>query len=240
MPHHAAPHIICWMVETEIPELKILTKRDVVKVSPYFKGLPENLFSIPEGLAVEERYDRDAMVFSEGDVNGKLFLVASGAIKIYGTSADGKEQIIALARPGDSFNDVAAFDGGETQSSAQALTPVIVYSITGRTLLEKSCQLDHLAANIIRALAFRMRQLGDLVSDLSFRPVVGRLAKILLAQVDDPHRLHLTQRDMAAMAGTAREVLARALKAMENQGIVQVAGHRIEILDRAALERMVV
>lgn len=114
----------------------------------------------------------------------------------------------------------------------------MVYTISGRTLLEKACQLGPLAANIISALGVRVRQLGELVSDLSFRPVAGRLARILLTQVNRPNTPYLTQRDLAAMAGTAREVVARALKGMEDEGMIKMDRHRIEILDRSALENL--
>jgi CRP/FNR family transcriptional regulator len=228
------------MVEIARPVLPVLDKAELLRQSPYFQGLAKDEFAIIEELAIEESFDRDATVLSEGDANRKLYLVASGAVKIFGTSADGKEQIIALARPGDSFNDVAAFDGDETPAAAQALTPIIVYAINGRALLEKSCRLGQLAANIIRTMAGRVRSLGELVADLSFRPVAGRLAKILLEQLDNGQALYLTQKDMAAMAGTAREVVARALKGMEDEGVIRVERHQIEILDRKALESMVI
>jgi CRP/FNR family transcriptional regulator len=228
------------MVDTGSQKLNILNKRELISISPYFAGLSEPDISIVEGLTTEEHYDRDAIVLHEGHRSRKLYLVASGAVKVFETSADGKEQIVAITHPADSFNDVAAFDGGETQSAAQALTPIILYAVNGRILLEKSCELGPLAANIIRALGARVRQLGALVSDLSFRPVAGRLAKILLTQINNPSMPYLTQKDMASMAGTAREVVARALKGMEDEGIITVDRHRIEIMDRAALEHLAI
>ncbi len=227
------------MVETTAPALPVLDKQELLRQSPYFAGLAPEEFRLIDELAIEERYDRDAIVLSEGDDNRKLYLLASGAVKIFGTSAEGKEQITALARPGDSFNDVAAFDGGAAPAAAQALTPLVVYAISGAILLERSCRLGSLAANIVRSLAVRVRQLGALVADLSFRPVAGRLARILLEQMDSGHTPHLTQRDMAAMAGTAREVVARALRSLEDDGVIDIQRHRIVILDRKALEGMI-
>ena len=228
------------MVEAAVPTLPVLGKQELLRQSPYFAGLSPEDFTLIDELAMEERYDRDAIVVSEGDDSRKLFFVASGAVKIFGTSADGKEQITALARPGDSFNDVAAFDGGSAQAAAQALTPVVLYTLNGRALLDKSCRMGQLAANIVRLLAGRVRALGDLVADLSFRPVAGRLAKILLEQLANGHSPHLTQRDMAAMIGSAREVVARALKSLEDEGVIRVERHRIVILDRGALEGMTI
>ncbi|MEN8614648.1 Crp/Fnr family transcriptional regulator [Dehalogenimonas sp. THU2] len=220
--------------------LPVLDKRVLLLQSRYFADLSTEYLERIEELMVEECFERDDMIFNEGDGNRYLYLVASGAAKIFGTSADGKEQILELSRPGDSFNDVAAFDGGANPVGAQALTPLVVYRLSGQVLLDRSCDYGPLAANIVRGLAKRVRELGDLVADLSFRPVVGRLAKILLEQLPHAGSAKLTQKDMAAMAGTAREVVARALKSLEEEGIIRTERQRIVILDRTALEKLTI
>lgn len=219
-------------------ELPVISRHDLLRQTPYFAGLSDGDLARVEELAVTDKFDRDEMILHEEDDNHYLFLVASGAVKVFGTSADGKEQITAIARPGDSFNDVAAFDGSPTPSGAQALTPVVVYKLNGRELLSKSCRYGALAANIIRTLGQKIRDLGELVADLSFRPVAGRLAGILLEHVPQSGTVKLTQRDMASMAGTAREVIARALKSLEEDGIIRVERQRIVILNPEELKRL--
>lgn len=218
--------------------LPVLGRRELLIKNPYFTGLSEENLLRVEELMREEVFDRDDFVYVEGDDNHYLYLIASGAVKVFGTSADGKEQILSLARPGDSFNDVAAFDGRLTPAGAQALTPVVLYRLNGHELMSRSCSYGALAANIIRALGQRVRELGDLVADLSFRPVAGRLAKILLEHLPYSGSVRLTQRDMASMAGTAREVVARALKSMEDDGIIRIERQRIIILNRGGLEAL--
>lgn len=223
--------------KAKIP-LPIIGRRELLARSPYFIGLSDQDVLRVEELMREERYDRDDFIYTEGDDDHYLYLIASGAVKVFGTSADGKEQILSLGRPGDSFNDVAAFDGRLTPSGAQALTPLVIYRISGPELLARSCSYGALAANIIRALGQRIRELGELVADLSFRPVAGRLAKLILEQLPHTGSVRLTQRDMASMAGTAREVVARALKSMEEDGNIKIERQRIIILNRSALEKM--
>jgi len=81
----------------------------------------------------------------------------------------------------------------------------------------------------------------SLVEDLSFRHVTGRVAKILLEHAGDGTgpRPRLTQQEMAAMAGTAREVVGRSLKALEEEGAIRFDRHRIVISDKQALRDMV-
>jgi CRP/FNR family transcriptional regulator len=102
-------------------------------------------------------------------------------------------------------------------------------------------QYPKVALNATMVLAQRMRQLVSLVEDLSFRHVLGRVTKILLSHAGDSDgtKEHLTQQEMAAMAGTAREVVARSLKALEEQGHIRLERHRIVITDRKSLEDIV-
>ena len=85
-----------------------------------------------------------------------------------------------------------------------------------------------------------LRDLVALVEDLSFRQVTGRVAKILLEHAGDGTgpRSRLTQQEMAAMAGTAREVVGRSLKSLEDEGAIRLDRHRIVITDREALREM--
>jgi CRP/FNR family transcriptional regulator len=105
-------------------------------------------------------------------------------------------------------------------------------------LLRKNQQI---AFNVITVLAGRVRHLVSLVEDLSFRHVIGRVARILLENAGDGTGAgsKLTQQEMAAMAGTAREVVGRSLKSLEDDGIIRFDRHRIVISDKEALKEIV-
>jgi CRP/FNR family transcriptional regulator len=94
---------------------------------------------------------------------------------------------------------------------------------------------------MIRVLAARVRHLVSLVEDLSFKRVIGRVAKILLEHAGDGisgPRPRLTQQEMAAMAGTAREVIGRSLKALEEEGAIRLDRQRIIITNKQALKEV--
>ena len=157
------------------------------------------------------------------------------------TSAEGKEQILYIVRPGESFNDVPIFDGGLNPASAQAMGPVTLYGIRKSNV--ETVLRDHpqVALNVIGVLADKLRHLVSLVEDLSFRHVIGRVARILLEYAGDGAgpRSRLTQQEIAAMAGTAREMVGRSLKALEEGGVIRMDRHRIVITDKEALKEMV-
>ena len=208
---------------------------------PYFAGLDEAGLDAVRKLMFEKALDRGKIAQLEGEPAEALFFVVSGAVKVLKTSPEGKEQILSIARPGDSFNDIPAFDDGLAPAGAQAMGPVVLYGMRRedlRTVLQEHPQV---ALNTARVLADRTRQLVELVEDLSFRHVIGRVAKILLEHAGDgaSPRPRLTQQDMAAMAGTVREVVARSLKALEEEGTIRLDRHQIKIADKEALEDMV-
>lgn len=214
---------------------------DLLKSSPYFTGLnPAELDSVRD-FFFEKTAERGEVIFLEGEPAETLFFVVSGAVKVFKTSAEGKEQILNIVRPGESLNDVPIFDDGPTPSSAQAMGPVVLYGIRKNDLKVILAEHPPVTLNIIRVLAAQVRQLMSLVEDLSFRHVIGRVAKILLEHAGDKTnpKPRLTQQEMAAMAGTAREVVSRSIKTLEEEGTLRIDRHRIVITNKEALKRLV-
>jgi CRP-like cAMP-binding protein len=216
-------------------------KLEFLKATALLRGLPEASLAAIAAQVFEKRLERDEMVFHEGDRAGALYFVAEGVVKVFKTSAEGKEQILSLMRPGDFFNDVPLLDGGAVPASAQAMGQVSLYGIEKSQLELMLRQYPPISGNMLRMLAQRIRYLMTLVEDLSFRPVAGRVARILLENAvgglqPSPR---LTQRDMAALAGTAREVVSRSLKFMEDEGFIEMRQHRIVIKNIAGLKELV-
>jgi CRP/FNR family transcriptional regulator len=170
-----------------------------------------------------------------------MYFVASGAVKVFKTSAEGKEQILSIVRPGESLNEVPVFDGGPNPVSVRAMGPVLLYGIKKHDMQAILREHPQIALNVIKALAKRVRHLVSLVEDLSFRHVISRVAKILLEHsVGERDRgPRLTQQEMAAMAGTAREVVGRSIKALEERGAIKVDRHRIVITDKETLQKII-
>ncbi|MFC1941361.1 Crp/Fnr family transcriptional regulator [Chloroflexota bacterium] len=214
---------------------------EFLKSIPYFSGLGSADLDSFRQLFFERKVERGELILLEGEPADVLFFVVSGAVMVFKTSTGGKEQILKIVRPGESLNDVPIFDGGPNLASAQAMGPVILYGIRKSGLDLTLQNHPQVALNIIKVLAGQVRQLASLVEDLSFRHVVGRVAKILLEYAGDGtySKPRLTHQEMAAMAGTVREVVSRSLKALEEEGIIRLDHHRIVITDKEALKEVV-
>ncbi len=219
----------------------MLVSSEFLRSTPYFANLDgaTEISRIGKYL-FEKNAEKGELILAEGDAPAAMYFVVSGAVKMFKTSPDGKEQILCIVRKGESFNDVPAFDGSPNTASAQAMVPSLLYGISRSDLEAIIRQHPQVAMNVSRVMAKQVRQLGTLVEDLSFKNVTSRVAKILLEHAGDGsgERPRLTQQDMAAMAGTAREVVGRSLKALEGEGILKIDRHRIVVKDKSALKQV--
>jgi CRP-like cAMP-binding protein len=213
---------------------------DFLKSVPYFSDLSLAELESIRKLVFEKTADRAEIVLLEGESAANLYFVASGVVKVFKTSAEGKEQILSIVRPGEPFNDVPIFDDGPNPVSAQAMGPVLLYGIKRSDLEVILRGYPQIALNTIKVLARRVRHLVSLVEDLSFKHVIGRVAKILLEHtaIEKGPGPRLTQQEMAAMAGTAREVVGRSLRALEEGGAIKLDRHRIVITDKETLQKI--
>ncbi len=213
---------------------------EFLKSNKYFSGLGLTALESIRRLVFEKTVGRGEMILFEEEPAEALFFVVSGVVKVFKTSTEGKEQILSFVRPRESFNDVPFFDGGPNPASARAMTPVILYGISKDNLEYVLGKHPDIATNVTRVLSQRIRELVALVEDLSFRHVTGRVAKILLEHIGDgtEPRPRLTQQEMAAMAGTAREMIGRSLRILEGEGAIRLDRHRIVITDKRALSEL--
>ncbi|MBI2865526.1 MAG: Crp/Fnr family transcriptional regulator [Chloroflexi bacterium] len=217
------------------------TMLDVLRSIPYFAELSGQDLDRVRAFSVERSYERGDVVFLEGGPCEGLHVVESGRVRIFKTSAEGKEQVLMIAGPGQTFNEVPVFDGGPNPASAEAIDLSVLLLLPKERLLTLVRENPTLALTVTKVFAGRLRHLTRLVEDLSFRHVIGRVCKILLehAPQEGPAGQvgpRLTQQEMAAMAGTAREIVSRALRSLEREGIVRLERGRIVILNRKALE----
>jgi CRP-like cAMP-binding protein len=147
--------------------------------------------------------------------------------------------------PGRTFSEVPVFDDGPLPADAVAVTESTIALIAQRDLLDLLRRHPDVAIDVIRLFASRLRAYKEVIEDLSFRDVVGRVARLLSERASGKTRLiedapsltlSYTQDEIAAMVGSVREVVQRALKALENAGLIEMARGRIGIIDVEALD----
>jgi CRP-like cAMP-binding protein len=205
--------------------------------SAFFSGLANSDLEALGGAMFQRSYPAGQIVLLEGAASSVLYVVQAGRLKLFKTSPRGREQVLRLLRPGDMFNEVAVFDEGPNPASAQAIEDCRLYLLRRRDLMRFVAERPGIALAITHSFAGRLREALALVEDLAFRDVTSRLAKILL-EGRDGDAPRVTQELLAAMAGSRREVVGRALKALSQEGAIKLARGKIHVLNRASLERL--
>jgi CRP-like cAMP-binding protein len=206
---------------------------------PLFATLDQQDLAQVAAMTLERHYERGDLIIMEGDLDGALHYVHAGLVKVFKTSPSGKEQVLRLIASGYTFNDVPALDGGPIPASAAAMEPSIVYVIRRADLRTLIMTRPEVAEAVVQTLTRALRHLVSLVEDLSLRHVTARVAKLLLDQEQASQRTqriyHLTQQEMAALAGTAREVVGRSLRELEAAGAIEMRQGRAVVLNRERL-----
>lgn len=209
----------------------------LLKHLSYFEGCsPAELQCIKQYLSKKE-VNKGQIVVRQGDPCDTLSLVVSGVVKVYKTSADGKQQILHIAQKGETFGDIGIFDGGPAPASMVAITSALLYQIKKNDLHAILRKSPTVVMNALRVLAARVRRDSRLVEELSFDQVSNRVARLLLKYMEweTGSGIRLTQQDMANMVGASREMVNKSLKYMEDRKALRTARKGIEIIDRKIL-----
>lgn len=205
-----------------------------------FAGLSRAQHEALGRIAVRSSFRKEERIFSEGDEGTGFYAVLSGRVKISKISVEGKEQILHIFGPGESFGEVSVFTGQGFPADAVAIQPTAVFFFP-RAAFSRLIRSDPaLALNMIAQLSQRLRQFTGLIEDLSLKEVPGRLAKYLLylSMRDGDVDLDIQKGQLAALLGTIPETLSRILTKMNRRGFIRSRGTQIRILDRRGLEEI--
>jgi len=211
----------------------------------FFAVLPvEDLRTLARHCVVRQLV-RDEMLFAEGEACDGLFIVQSGAVKLFKMADSGREQILAVERAGSTVAELPLFDGGAFPTSAVALEDSTLLFLPKREFLDLCRGNSGVAFAVIRTLASRFRYLTSLVEELSLKEVSHRLARFLRDRalvsgvrtrrgVEFP--LDESNQEIGAEIGTVRDLVSRNLRRFVDRGIIKMERRRVIVLDMDELE----
>lgn len=210
---------------------------------PLFEGLPQPQIEELTDIVVDQTFKRGQNIFSDGEEATGFYVVASGRVKIYKSSPDGKEQILHIFGSGEAFGEVPVFAGGYFPANADTLEQTRLFFFPRAGFVELIKQEPTLAMNMLAALSRRLRMLAALVDNLSLKEVPGRFAAYILhlSEADNGAsvvELDISKGQLASLLGTIPETLSRILAKMSMQGIIAVDGKKVSITDRVQLEEL--
>jgi CRP-like cAMP-binding protein/uncharacterized protein (DUF2249 family) len=232
-----------WTVRLERIDENADVEQFLQAVPPFSTAKTSTLHELASQTA-ERTYSSGETIFDEGEVWPYLGIVRSGKIIYTLLSPDGKTHTIGERLGHDTMNESGTFDGGGATTRAEALTDATILTVPSEAIIH-ACRNDpELALGFLVAASQARRRSIDTIADLAFAHVLQRVAKFLLgyarASVGMARGLpgveNLSQAQIAAAAGTVRDMAARALLRLKNAGAVELDRGRVKAIDRARLE----
>lgn len=213
-----------------------------VKAIQMFEGLSEGELSALADIAVSRPQPAGRELYQAGEEAHGFYAVVSGRVKVYRTSPAGKEHILHTFGAGETVAEAAVLQGRTFPASAQVLEDAELLYFPRerfRALLRRE---PDIALNLLALLAQRLRGFVNKIEALSLRDAPARLAMHLLLlrsmQGGDELRLDLPKGQLAFLLGTIPETLSRVFKQLSQEGLIEVRGSKVLLLDPEGLEEL--
>lgn len=239
-PAHATARIL--PVPNPRPDLAT-----VLQQSALFAGLSQPELQLLATRTVRKLYNAGELLFSEGEPCSGLHTIVRGKIRIFKTSASGREQVLAVNGPGESVAELPVFDGGPYPASAIAVEDAEIAFISRRDFHAFCIEHPEVALKVLSVVGARLRQLVGIIEELSFTTIRQRLIAVLvkLAQTEGRQTesgiafmLPATHQELANQLGTVRELISRNLMRLQAEGLLEVDARQIVVRDLKALSAL--
>jgi CRP/FNR family transcriptional regulator len=227
-----------------MPESKP-TPAETLKKVPLFADLSERELAFLAGRAVPLHAKAGEMLFFEGEPCKGLYVIESGAVKIFKTSASGREQVLTIEGPGQSIAELPVFDDGNYPASTAAVEDATLLFVGKRDFQALCLQHPEVALKVLKVVGVRLRRLVDIIEELSFTTVRHRLAALLLRLAKRKgvrtgrgieFTITASNQELASHIGTVRELVSRNLSRFQAEGVIKLEGKTVVIPNMAALE----
>lgn len=219
----------------------------ILKKSLLFSGLNDEHLADVAAIAAKKTFAKGESLFTEGEKADGFYLLASGSVKLCKISPDGKEKVLHFVHPMETFAEAAFFGDGAYPAEAKALEKgeaLFFPKDAFMGLLERN---PRFSLNLIVSLSLLLRRFARQIEELSFAEVPSRLAAYLIELAGRKSTsfqgktyldLEMKKGELASHIGTVSETLSRTLKKLKEDGVIDVDGSRVIILDIDRLRRL--
>lgn len=208
-----------------------------------FNGLASDQVCQVRGLIAPISYSARAMLFHERASADLLFILKTGCVKLTTAMADGREQILRLALPGQMFGFESLHDRCYPYSAC-ALTPVSVCAVRHRDMMQILEKDPGVSIKMIRMLNGELERSRTLIRDLGLKSSTERIASFILSLAPLRHghagdvALPLTRKEVSEILGLTVETVSRAMAWFQRAGLVRTARGSVRVLDAEKLRAL--
>jgi len=183
-------------------------------------------------------FKRGSIVYEEGSRINGTYIVIKGILKIYKTGFDGKEQIIRFAKKGDLVGFRSVISNELACTTSKIIEEAVLCYIPGEELTRLIKENPDFAMALMKLTCKELGESNKFLTDIAQKTVRERLAEVLLLlmdsfELDEDHTLQisLTREELANMVGTATESVIRLLSEFKSDGLIELNGRRIKLLN---------
>jgi CRP-like cAMP-binding protein len=205
---------------------------------PLFAELTDRQLEAVAERATLNQYERDSIVFSEGDPCQELLIVEQGSVKLMKSAANGRQQLMEIERSGNTLAEVPVFDGGRYTVTALVIEPTVLLRLDAERFRKLCLQQPEVAVKVIKVLGHRLRHAERLVEELSFSTVRARVIVHLLRLAEErgmrsgtsiDFELDENNEELAARLGTVRELISRNLGRLHGDGLIEMRRRAVRV-----------
>ncbi len=217
---------------------------ETLKKAPLFADLSETEFKFLAARVVPRSFHPGELIFAEGDPCAGLYIVDSGNVKIFKSSAAGREQVLAIETPGHTVAELPVFDGGSYPASAMAVDDATLLFVSKQDFYSLCREHPEVSLKVLRVVGRRLRGLVAIIEELSFTTVRHRLVSLLLRLARTGRHegaitefnLPASNQELAARIGTVRELVSRNMSRLQAEGLIRIDGRRVTVPNVKALQ----
>ena len=217
-------------------EKKIL---DTFSSAALFRDVDQHVVETLAQRSTLKKITKGELLFYQDDLADAVYIVRSGCISIFMGMPDGRELVINVMRPGDTFGEIALFTDQSRSTGAMGREDAEVVSIPQQAFMEIVEEEPELLRRVLEMTAQRLRVSGERESALAFLDASARIARVLLTleeQTDTKGVIEITQEDLSQHVGLTRQTVASTLGKWRRDGWVDTTRGAISIQNRGVLE----
>jgi CRP/FNR family transcriptional regulator, dissimilatory nitrate respiration regulator len=222
-----------------------MDNKEVIKKALLFSGLAEEYLVEVGEIAVRRPFAKGETLFTEGEKAEGFYLLASGALKLCKISPDGREKVLHMVHPVETFAEAAFFGDGSYPAEARGVEKGEVLFFPKGAFMGLLERNPRFSLNLIASLSMLLRRFARQIEELSFADAAARLASYLLDlagrkstsfQGKTYLELDMRKGELASRLGTVSETLSRTFKKLKDEGVIDLDGNKVTVLNMEKLK----
>jgi CRP/FNR family cyclic AMP-dependent transcriptional regulator len=214
---------------------------------PIFSDLDQETLEKIVKSGVLQSFKKNSVILSEEDSGSALFVITEGKVKVFRSSNDEKEVILAMLNESDFFGEMSLLDGMARSATVMAIEDSKLFIIQRTEFLDLLKKYPEVSIALLTELTKRFRSSSMKIKALSLKDAEGKVATVLLQLADDIGKIRQGiveiddlpfQQELANMAGTSRETISRTLHSFAKKGLIELDGSKLKIIDYEKFKEM--